>query len=121
MHFQPSRLDRDLMVVAEADGHAVGIGRLVPAGDDACELGGMHVVEAMRGRGVARAVIDELLRHANGREVYCIPFAELEPIYAAAGFARIEPHDALPEYVREKLAWCWSELPERPVILMQLR
>ena len=119
VHFQPSDLARDLMVVAEVDGVAAGIGRLVPAGAEACELGGMHVLDAFRGRGVARAIIDELLRHANGREVYCIPFAELEPIYAAAGFARIERRDDHPEYVREKLAWCEREIPHRPVILMQ--
>jgi predicted N-acetyltransferase YhbS len=119
VHFQLSDLARDLMVVAELDGVAVGIGRLVPAGDDACELGGMHVLEEFRGRGIARAVVDELLRRANGRQVYCIPFADLEPIYAASGFVRIEPRDDHPAYVREKLAWCEREIPDRAVILMQ--
>ena len=120
VHFQLSDLARDLMVVAEVDGVTAGIGRLVPAGDRACELGGMHVLEEFRGRGVARAIIEELLRHANGRDVYCIPFAELEPIYAGAGFVRIEPDGALPGYVREKLDWCEREIPARPVILMKL-
>ena len=80
--FLPSNLSRDLMVVAEVDGVPAGIGRLVPAGEEACELGGMLVFEEFRGRGIARAIIEELLRHTNGRDVYCIPFAELEPIYA---------------------------------------
>ena len=80
----------------------------------------MHVLEEFRGRGIARAIVDELLRHANGREVYCIPFAELEPIYAGAGFTRIEPEGALPNYVREKLDWCAREIPDRPVILMKI-
>ena len=120
VHFQLSDLSRDLMVVAEVDGVPAGIGRLVPGGDDACELGGMHVLEEFRGRGIARAIVDELLRHANGREVYCIPFADLEPIYAAAGFVRIEPRDDHPPYVREKLAWCAREIPDRAVILMKL-
>lgn len=121
VQFQLSELSRDLMVIAEIDGVPAGIGRLVPAGDAACELGGMHVLEAFRGRGVARAIIDELLRHANGREVYCIPFAELEPIYAGAGFVRMEADDQRPEYVQKKLDWCERELPDRPVILMKLR
>jgi N-acetylglutamate synthase-like GNAT family acetyltransferase len=120
VHFHPSDLSRDLMVVAELDGVTAGMGRLVPAGDDACELGGMLVFEEFRGRGVARAIIAELLRHADGREVYCIPFAELEPIYAAAGFVRIEPDGDLPAYVHEKLDWCAREIPERSVILMKL-
>ena len=120
VHFQPSDLARDLMVVAEIDGVTAGIGRLVPAGEHACELGGMHVLQEFRGRGIARAIIDELLRHAGGREVYCIPFAELEPIYAGAGFVTIEPEDGLPKYVRHKLDWCEREMPDRPVILMKL-
>ena len=120
VHFLPSNLSRDLMVVAEIDGAPAGIGRLVPAGEHACELGGMLVFEEFRGRGIARAIIEELLRHANGRAVYCIPFAELEPIYAGAGFVRITPDDTLPTHIREKLDWCAREI-ERPVILMELR
>jgi GNAT superfamily N-acetyltransferase len=119
VHFQGSDLSRDLLVVAELDGVAAGIGRLVPAGKHACELGGILVFEEFRGRGIARAIIDELLRHANGRAVYCIPFAELEPIYAAAGFVRTTPDDTLPRYIHEKLDWCAREI-DRPVILMAL-
>ncbi|HEX6639503.1 MAG TPA: GNAT family N-acetyltransferase, partial [Thermoanaerobaculia bacterium] len=119
VHFQPSDLARELVVIAEIDGVAAGIGRLVPAGDDACELGGMLVFEEFRGRGIARAIIDELLRHANGRAVYCIPFADLEPIYAAAGFVRLTSDAALPAYVREKLDWCEREM-DRAVIVMKL-
>lgn len=120
VYFQPSDLSRDLMVVAEIDGAPAGIGRLVPAGEHACELGGMLVFEEFRGRGMARAIIDELLRHANGRAVYCIPFAELEPIYAGAGFVRVIPDDTLPSYIQGKLDWCAREI-ERPVILMMIR
>ena len=118
VHFQPSDLARDLVIVAELDGEHVGIGRLVPAGKEACELGGMLVFDAFRGRGVARAIIDELLRHADGRAVYCIPFADLEPIYEKAGFRRRERRDDVPEHVREKLAWCEREI-DRDVILME--
>ena len=119
VHFQPSDLSRDLVIVAELDGDHAGIGRLVPAGQEACELGGILVFDAFRGRGVARAIIDELLRHANGRAVYCIPFADLEPIYEKAGFRRRERGDDVPEYVQEKLAWCEREI-DRKVVLMEL-
>jgi GNAT superfamily N-acetyltransferase len=121
VHFQPSDLSRELLIVAELDdGTPTGIGRLVPAGPGACELGGMLVFEEYRGRGIARLIIDELLRHAAGRTVYCIPFADLEPIYAAAGFTRRSRDGALPEYVREKLDWCDREVG-RVVILMELK
>lgn len=115
--FQTSDLSRELLIVAELDNERAGIGRLVPAGDAACELGGMLVFEGFRGRGVARAIVDELLRHARGRTVYCIPFADLETIYAKAGFIRREPEATLPQYVRDKLDWCRREI-QRPVILM---
>jgi N-acetylglutamate synthase-like GNAT family acetyltransferase len=118
VHFQPSDLARDLVIVADLDGVHAGIGRLVPAGETACELGGMLVFDAFRGRGAARAIIDELLRHADGREVYCIPFADLEPIYTKAGFARRGRDGTLPAHILEKLDWCAREMT-RVVILMQ--
>ncbi len=119
VHFLTSDLSRDLVIVAEIDGVPAGIGRLVPAGENACELGGMLVFEEFRGRGIARAIIEELLRNANGRTVYCIPFSELEPIYRGAGFVRVTPDETLPAHVREKLDWCAREI-DREVVLMQL-
>ncbi|HEX8620119.1 MAG TPA: GNAT family N-acetyltransferase [Thermoanaerobaculia bacterium] len=120
VHFLPSDLARELVIVAELDGERAGIGRLVPAGEHAYELGGMLVFSAFRGRGVARAIIDELLRSAGDAEVYCIPFADLEAIYAKAGFVRRERDASLPAHVIEKLDWCAREI-DRPVILMQSR
>lgn len=114
VRFVPSDVTREAVIVAEIDGVPAGLGRLVPVDDGSCELGGMLVFESFRGRGVARALIDELLRHANGRDVYCIPFADLETLYASAGFARTE--DA-PQSVREKFEWCMRTY-DRPVLLM---
>jgi GNAT superfamily N-acetyltransferase len=77
----------------------------------------MLVFEAFRGQGVARALIDELLRHANARAIYCIPFADLEPLYQAAGFART---DHAPATVMEKYEWC-TRTYDKPVVLMECR
>jgi GNAT superfamily N-acetyltransferase len=114
VRFIPSDLDRDTVLIAELDGEPAGLGRLVPAGEASFELGGMLVFERFRGRGVARALIDALVRRANGRAIYCIPFADLEPLYAAAGFERSE--DA-PKTVREKFDWC-QRTYDKPVLLM---
>lgn len=114
--FQHSDLTRDLQIIAEVDGQPAGIGRLVPLSEDAVELGGMLVFDPFRGRGVAKKIIEELLRHANGREVYCIPFADLEPIYASAGFART---DRAPEKAVAKVEWC-NRTYGRGVVLMRL-
>src|SRR5687768_13367326 len=118
VHFIPSDLERDTIVVAEVEGERVGIGRLVPAGEGACELGGMFVADAYRGRGIAHAIVDELIRRAGDRDVYCIPFADLETLYAAAGFRRIEAVN-VPEKIQEKLDWCAREI-DRAVMLMKL-
>lgn len=119
--FLSSDPSEHFVIVAEIDGERAGLGRLVPAGEDACELGGMLVFEQFRGRGIARAIIDELLHNAGTREVYCVPFAELEPIYAASGFVTQASDDEAPEEIRRKLAWCAREIPERRVLLMKMR
>jgi len=120
VRFLPSDLAHEVVVIAEsgaAGAQPAGLGRLVDVDDDSCELGGMLVFEAFRGRGVARAIIDELLRHARGRDVYCIPFADLESLYASAGFTRT---DAAPRAVLEKFAWC-QRTYEKDVLLMTMR
>ena len=114
VRFQPSDLAEEIVVIASIDERPAGLGRLVPIDEDAWELGGILVFEEFRGRGVARAIVGELLGHTNSTHVYCIPFAELESFYASAGFARTD--DAPPE-VLEKFAWCRRKY-EKPVLLM---
>ena len=118
VHFIPSDLERDTVIVAEVDGQCAGIGRLVPAGENAYELGGMFVDDAYRGRGVAHAIVNELIQRAGSKEVFCVPFADLETLYAESGFRRIEPV-GIPGKIQEKLDWCAREIA-RPVILMKL-
>jgi GNAT superfamily N-acetyltransferase len=115
VQFIPSDLTKDTVLIAELDGQPAGLGRLVPVTEDACELGGMLVFETFRGRGVARALIDALIERANGRTIYCIPFAKLEDLYAAAGFERSE---TAPNDVQEKFDWC-QRTYDQPVLLMR--
>ncbi len=119
VHFQRSDLSHELVIVAEIEGERAGIGRLVPLSETACELGGMLVFEQFRGRGLALKIVEELLRHTNGRTVYCVPFSDLEPVYTKAGFTISDEEGDLPEKLRDKLAWCRREI-DRPVSLMVL-
>src|SRR5262249_59979882 len=64
----------DDVLVAEHEGERVGLGRLVPIGDDVVELGGIWTDERHRRLGVAALVVRALLERAAGRPVYCIPF-----------------------------------------------
>ncbi|HEX7829460.1 MAG TPA: GNAT family N-acetyltransferase [Thermoanaerobaculia bacterium] len=118
VHFIPSDFDRDTIVVAELDGTRAGMGRLVPAGEHAYELGGMYVSDEHRGRGIARAIIDELITLAGDADIYCIPFANLTALYASAGFVPSDRATAT-DHVRAKLDWCARELPEREVVLLR--
>ena len=115
VRFLPSNLAHEIVVIAEISGEPAGLGRLVDVDERSCELGGMLVFEPFRGRGVARAIVHELLQHARGRDVYCIPFAHLESMYAEAGFTRT--NDA-PRAVLQKFEWC-KRTYEHPVVLMR--
>lgn len=115
VRFIPSDLAHETVLIAELDGTPAGLGRLIPVDEHSCELGGMLVFEGFRGRGVARALIDALAAHASGRTIYCIPFAGLEPLYAAAGFARSEN---APDPVKQKFEWCQTTY-DQPVLLMR--
>jgi GNAT superfamily N-acetyltransferase len=115
--FQPSDATH-LVLIAEVDGARAGLGRLVPAGPGVVELGGMYVLPAYRGGGVAASLITALLAAAAGARVYCIPYAHLAPLYERAGFAPVEEGAAVPASVREKLAWCKQHYAQ-PVRLMQ--
>ncbi len=106
------------VVIAELGGEPAGVGRLVPAGDGAFELGGMFVRPAHRGRGISTALVAALLDAAQGACVYCIPYARLAPLYARAGFVPGEEGAPLPAPIAAKLAWCKGHYTE-PVCLMQ--
>src|SRR5689334_8302474 len=78
-------------LVAELDGARVGLGRLVAYAPGVVELGGIWTDEAVRGRGVARAMVHALLARLGTAPAWCIPFAHLAPFYESCGFARRAP------------------------------
>lgn len=118
VQFLPSDLTRDLVLIVYDDDEPAGVGRLVPIDEKSCELGGMLVFEAFRGRGIARALIDELLTHANGRDVYCLPFSELESLYRGAGFERT---NTAPDEVMQKWEWCRRTYPNEVLLMRHQR
>ncbi|MES2298666.1 MAG: GNAT family N-acetyltransferase [Pseudomonadota bacterium] len=115
--FLPSS-DADLVALATLDGVPAGLGRIVPVGADAGELGGMLVFEQFQGCGLARRIIDFLLQQTRYATLYCLPFAELEDLYASMGFARAPAGADLPDHVAHKYRWCNEHYP-KPVLLMQ--
>ena len=111
----------DLIVLAEIDGVAAGIGRLVTIEAGVLELGGIYVDPSFRGGGVARRVVAWLVERApRGGALYCLPFRHLTPFYCGFGFAPIDDLARVPEVLRDKLRWCGTSHDE-PVDALVMR
>ncbi|MET0855846.1 MAG: GNAT family N-acetyltransferase [Telluria sp.] len=112
--------DDDVQLVAEVDGAPAGLGRITPIAPRIGELGGIVVFPEFRGSGVARQIIDALLATTDYDFLYCLPFGNLEDLYASFGFRRLEAGAALPAKVADKLGWCRQSY-DAPVLLMGLQ
>jgi GNAT superfamily N-acetyltransferase len=89
-------------VVGFEDGVAACCGAIKPLPDGACEIKRMFVVEAARGRGVARALLGELERRARdlGYALARLDTGPRQPraqrMYECAGYVPIENFNANP-------------------------
>ena len=94
----PTGLDwRRFLVAVSPDNTLLGCGQIKPHFDGSRELASIAVQEQMRGQGVARAVILELLARESTRPLYLMCRARLEPLYRKFGFRAIGL-DAMPPY-----------------------
>jgi putative acetyltransferase len=82
-----------------ADGRVLGVAALKHIDDEHAEIKSMHTVEAARGRGIGRALVDHLIDVARGRgyrrlslETGAGPaFAPARRLYESAGFTPSGP------------------------------
>lgn len=118
VEFVPSD-ESDYVAIAEVNDQPAGIGRLVDLGSRQGELGGMYVLDNYRGLGVSRAIIQHLLDNASHDVLYCLPFENLEGLYASFGFQRVMETGDVPDRLLEKHRWC-NEVYSKPVLLMKL-
>lgn len=120
VEFVPSN-ENDYLAIAKVENKFAGVGRIVPVEKDRGELGGMYVFEEYRGSGASRAIIQHLLDNARHEVLYCLPFENLEGLYASFGFDRIKEQEMgdVPDKVLEKHRWC-NEFYSKPVLLMQM-
>lgn len=83
----PLGLDwRRFLVAGTPGGEVLGCGQVKPHADGSRELASIVVREQARGRGLARALIENLLARQAARPVYLMCRASLEPFYAIFGF-----------------------------------
>jgi N-acetylglutamate synthase-like GNAT family acetyltransferase len=115
--FVPSHTG-ELIVVATLTGRTAGQGRVVPIDARSGELGGIYVLPHCQGRGVAKCIVEFLIRHTNLPVLYCLPFGELEGFYRSMGFVPVKQPDRVPQKVRQKHQWC-NATYDKPVLLLE--
>ncbi|MES3021335.1 MAG: GNAT family N-acetyltransferase [Pseudomonadota bacterium] len=109
---------KDIGVVAEVDGVAAGIGRIVIVAEGQGELGGMYVFDQFKGKGIAKQIVARLQAISPCAKLFCLPFAELKELYAAMGFAPVSLLAEHPPHIVEKYHWCNSHYPKAVVLLV---
>ncbi|WP_042077323.1 GNAT family N-acetyltransferase [Acinetobacter nosocomialis] len=115
--FVPSHED-ELIVLASIGEKIVGQGRVVSIDSNSGELGGIYVFPNNEGLGIARKVVNFLIKNSKYSVLYCLPFAELEGFYGSMGFNPVKDMVQVPKAVLKKHEWCNSNY-DKPVLLLQ--
>lgn len=118
----PLGLDWKRFIVAVGeDDEMIGCGQLKPHGQDILELASIAVHPEQRGKGVARAIIEHLLK-ASPRPLYLMCQSSLGPLYEKFGFHAISYKD-MPRYFQRisKLAGLVTTLAQREERLLVMK
>lgn len=120
----PMGLDwkRFIVAVNERD-EMIGCGQLKPHGHDLLELASIAVYPEQRGKGIARAIIEHLLKNSP-RPLYLMCESSLGPLYEKFGFRAIS-YEEMPRYFQRisKLAGLATTLARREerLLIMKLQ
>jgi ribosomal protein S18 acetylase RimI-like enzyme len=99
--FEPSRANDATFAMRQAAGF-VTLGRVQRHDDGTLEIGGFWVAPEVRGQGLARRMVARVIAALPaGREVWCIPFLELEAFYTSFGMKRVDVDSKLPQAIRD--------------------
>ena len=120
----PTGLDWKRFVVAVNDrDEVIGCGQLKPHSQEVLELASIAVYPEHQGKGVARAIIEYLLKDSP-RPLYLMCQSSLGPLYEKFGFRSI-PYDEMPRYFQRisKLAGLVTTLAHREehLLIMKLK
>ncbi|HEX5839539.1 MAG TPA: GNAT family N-acetyltransferase [Anaerolineales bacterium] len=93
----PMGLDWRRFIVAVDDrDQVIATGQIKPHGKDVLELASIAVVPECQGRGLARAIIEQLLKDSP-RPLYLTCISSLGPLYEKFGFQAVDYAD-MPRY-----------------------
>jgi N-acetylglutamate synthase-like GNAT family acetyltransferase len=94
VHINPTGLDwRHFLVATSPENKILGCGQIKPHFDGSRELASIAVEEQARGKGVARAVIQELLARERMRPLYLMCRSRLESFYNIFEFQKISQNE----------------------------
>jgi N-acetylglutamate synthase-like GNAT family acetyltransferase len=120
----PIGLDWKRFVVAVNDqDEMIGCGQLKPHGQEVLELASIAVYPEHRGKGVARAIIEHLLKDSP-RPLYLMCESDNGPLYEKFGFQAI-PYEEMPRYFQRisRVAGLVTTLAQREerLLIMKLQ
>lgn len=96
----PMDLDWKRFIIAvDAEDRVIGTGQIKPHGKDILELASIAVRPEFQGQGIARAVIEHLLKDSP-RPLYLTCRSVMEPLYEKFGFVALS-HEEMPRYYQQ--------------------
>jgi len=124
VNINPMGLDWKRFVVAVDDrDEMLGCGQLKPHGQDVLELASIAVYPQHRGKGMARLIIEHLLKDSP-RPLYLMCQSSVGPLYEKFGFRAIS-YEEMPRYFQRlsKLAGLVERLARRKehLLIMKLQ
>ncbi len=119
VEFVHSTFDKEVIAIAELNNQKIGIGRLVTIDENNLELGGVYVFKDFRGQGIARTIVEFLLKSSKSKQnIYCIPFQHLASFYQAFGFIQCVDLDRVPKEILTKYLWCKDQYTTPTALLV---
>ena len=118
----PMGLDWKRFIVAVDDREKIiGCGQLKPHGKEILELASIAVTPGHRGKGIARAIIEHLLKDGP-RPLYLTCVSSTGPLYEKFGFRSIS-YEEMPKYFKRlsKLAMALMSLSNRNESLLVMK
>lgn len=109
------------ILAIDPDGKVIGCGQVKPHSDSSRELASIAVLPEWRGKGIARAIIEQLLEQHPGR-LYLTCRSRLGALYQKFGFQALQ-FEELPPYFKRisRLVAVFNKLFHQPDQLLVMR